>query len=256
MPSTSQSSARHPRRPPREPHERHQSACSRADQAEPPPVPQAHVRKSGFSFVWLLPIVAAIVGAYLAFTTLSQRGPEIVDHLQRRGRADRRADQGAAQGRGPRHGHQHPPGAGHEPRHRLASHEQRGRPVSDRRARFWVVRPRLSASNISGLETLISGGYIEMDPGDKGGKSQREFTGLENPPGVRSDEPGTTFVLTRRRSARSAAARRCSTAISWWARCWTTICPRATVRSPSMSSCERPMTNGCAPGHGSGTPPA
>jgi paraquat-inducible protein B len=63
------------------------------------------------------------------------------------------------------------------------------------KARFWVVRPRLSASNISGLETLISGGYIEMDPGDKGGNDQREFTGLEDPPGVRSDQPGTTFVL-------------------------------------------------------------
>ena len=62
-------------------------------------------------------------------------------------------------------------------------------------ARFWVVRPRLSASNISGLETLISGGYIEMDPGERGGKDKTEFTGLEDPPGVRSDEPGTTFVL-------------------------------------------------------------
>ena len=59
-----------------------------------------------------------------------------------------------------------------------------------------MVRPRLSASNISGLETLISGGYIEMDPGGKGGKDKREFVGLENPPGVRSDEPGTTFLLS------------------------------------------------------------
>jgi paraquat-inducible protein B len=63
------------------------------------------------------------------------------------------------------------------------------------RARFWVVRPRLSASNISGLETLISGGYIEMDPGSQGGQTKKEFVGLENPPGVRSDEPGTTFTL-------------------------------------------------------------
>ena len=62
-------------------------------------------------------------------------------------------------------------------------------------ARFWVVRPRLSASNISGLETLLSGGYIELDPGPKTGESQREFVGLEDPPGVRSDEPGRTFVL-------------------------------------------------------------
>ena len=63
------------------------------------------------------------------------------------------------------------------------------------KARFWVVRPRLSGSNISGLETLISGGYIELDPGVKGDVSEREFTALEDPPGVRSDEPGETFTL-------------------------------------------------------------
>jgi paraquat-inducible protein B len=62
-------------------------------------------------------------------------------------------------------------------------------------ARFWVVRPRLAGGNISGLETLVSGAYIEMDPGTARGKSQTEFTGLEEPPAVRSDEPGRSFVL-------------------------------------------------------------
>ena len=44
-------------------------------QSEPAPPPPAHVRgRSGFSFVWILPIVAVIVGAYLAVTTLRDRG--------------------------------------------------------------------------------------------------------------------------------------------------------------------------------------
>lgn len=60
---------------------------------------------------------------------------------------------------------------------------------------FWVVRPRLTAGNISGLDTLISGAYIGMDPGPSGGALQTHFTGLEEPPAIRSDEPGTTFVL-------------------------------------------------------------
>ena len=63
------------------------------------------------------------------------------------------------------------------------------------RARFWVVRPRLSGSNISGLETLVSGAYIAVDPGPPGGNPTRSFRGLETPPGVRSDEPGKTFTL-------------------------------------------------------------
>jgi paraquat-inducible protein B len=66
-------------------------------------------------------------------------------------------------------------------------------------ARFWVVRPRINAGSLSGLDTLISGSYIEIDPGPPGenaGKPQTEFTGLEEPPAVRSDEPGRTFNLT------------------------------------------------------------
>jgi paraquat-inducible protein B len=62
-------------------------------------------------------------------------------------------------------------------------------------ARFWVVRPRLTTGNISGLETLVSGAYIAVDPGSSRGAEAREFTGLETPPGVRSNEPGRTFTL-------------------------------------------------------------
>ena len=60
--------------------------------------------------------------------------------------------------------------------------------------RFWVVRPRISLGNFSGLETLVSGAYIEMDPGE--GEAAREFVGLEDPPVVRADVPGREFILT------------------------------------------------------------
>ena len=62
-------------------------------------------------------------------------------------------------------------------------------------ARFWVVRPSFSVGNLSGLQTLVSGDYIAVDPGLPGGHYQTSFTGLEEPPGVRSDQPGHTFVL-------------------------------------------------------------
>ena len=35
-------------------------------------------------------------------------------------------------------------------------------------AQFWVVMPRVGASGVSGLETLVSGSYIEIDPGPIG----------------------------------------------------------------------------------------
>jgi paraquat-inducible protein B len=66
-------------------------------------------------------------------------------------------------------------------------------------ARFWVVRPRLSAGSLTGIETLVSGAYVEVDPGDPGGKEQRDFTALAQPPGRQSDEPGKVFVLQAKR---------------------------------------------------------
>jgi len=60
--------------------------------------------------------------------------------------------------------------------------------------RFWVVTPRISASGVSNLGTLISGVYIVMDPGEKG-DYEDEFVGLDEIPSLASDEAGTHYVL-------------------------------------------------------------
>jgi paraquat-inducible protein B len=59
---------------------------------------------------------------------------------------------------------------------------------------FWIVRPRLSPNGISGLETIVSGAYIEMQPGKKKG-SQHRFKGLDQPPLVPIGVAGSTFRL-------------------------------------------------------------
>jgi paraquat-inducible protein B len=60
--------------------------------------------------------------------------------------------------------------------------------------RFWVVRPRVSASGITGLGTLVSGEYISADVGNSPVRRD-EFVGLEAPPVVTSDLPGREFIL-------------------------------------------------------------
>ncbi len=60
--------------------------------------------------------------------------------------------------------------------------------------RFWIVTPRVGTSGISGLNTLVSGAYIEMYPGE--GETQRDFVGLEDPPLLQPDTPGRAFTLT------------------------------------------------------------
>ncbi len=45
---------------------------------------------------------------------------------------------------------------------------------------FWVVRPQIGLSGVSGLETIISGSYIEVKLGQ--GQPAKVFKGVENPP--------------------------------------------------------------------------
>ncbi len=60
--------------------------------------------------------------------------------------------------------------------------------------RFWVVRPRVTGANISGLGTLVSGAYIGVDVGHST-VPERHFTGLEVPPIVTSGLPGREYIL-------------------------------------------------------------
>ena len=65
-------------------------------------------------------------------------------------------------------------------------------------SRFWIVTPRIGFGGISGLQALVSGSYIEVDPGSGQGPVYR-FDGLDEPPLIRSDVPGTRFVLEAER---------------------------------------------------------
>ncbi len=60
--------------------------------------------------------------------------------------------------------------------------------------KFWVIRPRIGAEGVSGLDTLLSGAFIEIDPGE-GGEPQVKFKGLEEPQIYQLGNPGKTFIL-------------------------------------------------------------
>lgn len=60
--------------------------------------------------------------------------------------------------------------------------------------RFWIVKPRISASGVSGLGTLLSGAYIAADIGQSSA-SRDSFVALEIPPILTQDTPGRKFVL-------------------------------------------------------------
>ena len=60
---------------------------------------------------------------------------------------------------------------------------------------FWVVKPRLSATEFSGVDTLITGAYLELDPGPQEAKKKTSFKGLETPSATNRTVPGRRLTL-------------------------------------------------------------
>ena len=68
---------------------------------------------------------------------------------------------------------------------------------------FWMVRPRIGASGITGLETLLSGPYIELGPG-KAESASEKFVMLNEPPIAGPDVKGVRVVLMSRQAGKLA----------------------------------------------------
>ena len=152
------------------------------------PQPAVHERHR-FPLVWLVPIVAILAAGWLGYRTLSERGPLVAITLQSAEGLEvgktkikhRDIELGVVEAMAPN--------ADLTSVTIQARMNRYAEPHLGTGTRFWVVRPRLSAEGISGLSTLISGSYIEMEPGP--GEPSRHFIALEDPPVVSADVPGT-----------------------------------------------------------------
>ena len=67
--------------------------------------------------------------------------------------------------------------------------------VANEQSKFWIVRPQLSLTNISGLETAVGSKYIAVSPGASGSSASRSFIGLRDPPAVDIDNNGIEVLL-------------------------------------------------------------
>lgn len=68
-------------------------------------------------------------------------------------------------------------------------------PYVDEDAQFWVVSPEVSTQGVSGLDTVLSGVYIEGLWDEKAGPLVYSFTGLEDAPLLRDGQRGLTITL-------------------------------------------------------------
>lgn len=164
--------------------------------AEQRTLPQATTHRSRrVSIIWIVPILAVAIGAWLAWDALSKEGPTI--------RISFDSGEGLQAGQsqlkykdivfGTVKGLELSPDQSHVVVTVATTHQ--AAPLLTEGTAFWVVKPRIFAGNISGFETLLSGSYIGMLPAAKAGKAQHDFVGREDPPVLGAHVPGRTFLL-------------------------------------------------------------
>ncbi|MEW6341586.1 MAG: MlaD family protein [Pseudomonadota bacterium] len=163
----------------------------------PPEIPEPEIKPSRRwlpSLVWLIPLLAALIGIALAVRSVSGKGPEITISFN--------TAEGLESGKTQVKykdvdiGYVKAIALSDDLSH-VEIHVQlskQGAKFAVKDTRFWVVRPRVGVSGVSGLGTLLSGAYIGADAGHSK-ETQAGFTGLETPPAVTGDQKGHRYTL-------------------------------------------------------------
>jgi paraquat-inducible protein B len=149
-----------------------------------------------WNIVWVVPVLALLIGAWMIYRNISSQGPV----------ARVRFDTADGIGAGKTEVRCRSVRVGVVKRVELAEdlksvlvYLELG-PESEnllrRGTRFWVVRPRVSTTDISGLGTLLTGAYIELDPGPADAERWSFFKGRETPPATNRSIPGRRLTLT------------------------------------------------------------
>jgi paraquat-inducible protein B len=147
------------------------------------PVPKARVRRRRvFRLIWMVPVMAIAVAAYLVFHRMQDYGPEITVAFSDGGGL--RVGQTPVRYRGVQ--------VGEVTGVRLSKDEKKAlvrirliksaEGIARDGSRFWIVRPHVGFGQITGLATVLSGPEINVVPGKEDAKAEFTFTGLENPP--------------------------------------------------------------------------
>lgn len=163
-------------------------------------LPLAKVRPaSNWSAIWVLPLIALLIGGWLAWRAYSQAGIEIqvifesgegiqagkteiiykgmsIGKVKALALDDSRESPGVI--------------ATVEMEQDVAEHLREN-------TRFWLVKPSVSLAGITGLETLVSGNYIAISPG--AGERSLTFKALSEAPPLSDDRPGLHLMLKAER---------------------------------------------------------
>ncbi|WP_018605266.1 intermembrane transport protein PqiB [Uliginosibacterium gangwonense] len=170
------------------------------DQTEPPVQDFPHAISQRPSLlqrlpvVWLVPLIALLVGGWLAIKAIRDQGPTITISFE--SAAGLEAGKTKLKYKELDIGMVKSVTLAADRSHVIVKAEM-SPSVADlmlEDTRFWVVRPRIANGGISGLDTVLSGAYIGMDVGDSA-QHRQDFVGLEAPPMVTAHQAGRLFRL-------------------------------------------------------------
>ncbi|MDJ0846946.1 MAG: intermembrane transport protein PqiB [Myxococcota bacterium] len=156
-------------------------------------------KRRRLSPVWVVPIVAVLLGAWMVFYTWQTEGPSIT--LVFATAEGIEAGKTKVKARSVEMGVVETVELGEDLESVVvtAKLERGAIPLLREDTQFWVVRARIGMGGISGLGTVLSGGYIEMTPG-AGKLGRREFRGLDLPPVTPANAPGLHLTLLSERA--------------------------------------------------------
>ena len=158
----------------------------------PEPVVRPSRRK--ISLVWLIPIIATCIGAWLIYRAVTEMGPEVTISFE--SAQELEAGKTRVKYKEVELGKVVKILLSDDQSHVLVhvQLDKQAEGLLSENTRFWVVRARVAATEVTGLSTLFSGAYIALDPGQPGAFTDH-FKGLETPPIVTSGMPGRHFTL-------------------------------------------------------------
>jgi paraquat-inducible protein B len=158
-----------------------------------PILPRPIIRKMRWPFplIWLVPIAAAGLAGYYAWEHHREQGPEITIHFN--DASGLKADESQVIYRGVEIGEVESLSLSPDAKSAIVRVQLRRDqyPFAERGAEFWIVRPEISETSVSGLSTIISGPFIQAKPGS--GDSVSDFVGQEREP--IQDGPGVKVIL-------------------------------------------------------------
>ncbi|WRH94922.1 MlaD family protein [Pseudomonas fluorescens] len=167
---------------------------SATDEPRAPGQASVKTRRFGISLVWIVPIVAVLVGISLVVHNLMQEGPTIIVNFKTG--SGLTANKTEVKYRNVVIGQVTDVELSGDQKSVDATIKlsKQAETFTREDSQFWVVRPRIGAGGVSGIDTLLSGDYIGADVGQSDGRA-KNFKGLENPPPITYGEPGKRFML-------------------------------------------------------------